>query len=68
MKEKSNENLIWLQEELEMEGSCSGKERTHTHRERERERCCLFGLVLRNDVATALVLRDEQCAGNWKTE
>ena len=33
-----------------MEGSGSGKERTV----RERERCCLFGLVLRNDVATAL--------------
>ena len=33
-----------------MEGSSSDKERT----ERERERCCLFGLVLRNDVATTL--------------
>ena len=45
-----------------MEGSGSGKERT------ERERCCLFGLVLQNDVATVLCLRDERCAGNWKTE
>ena len=35
-----------------MEGFGSGKERTET--EIERERCCLFGLVLRNDVATAL--------------
>ena len=33
-----------------MEGYGSGKERT----ERERERCCLFGLVLQNDVATTL--------------
>ena len=30
----------------------SGKERTE--KKRERERCCLFCLVLRNDVATAL--------------
>ena len=35
-------------EELEMEGSGSGKERT------ERERCCLFGLLLRNDVAMVM--------------
>ena len=33
-----------------MEGSGNGKERT----EREREICCLFGLVLQNDVVTAL--------------
>ena len=35
-----------------MEGYGSGKERTE--RERERERCCLFGLVHRNDVMTPL--------------
>ena len=33
-----------------MEGSGSGKEKI----ERERERCCLFGLVFRNDVAMAM--------------
>ena len=33
-----------------MEGSGSGRERI----KRKRERCCLFGLVLRNDVAAAL--------------
>ena len=30
------------------------KEPRERERERERERCCLIGLVLRNDVATTL--------------
>ena len=37
-----------------MEGSGSGKEKIERERERERERCCLFGLVFRNDVAMAM--------------
>ena len=46
-----------------MEGYGSGKERT----EKERERCCLFGLVLRNDVATTLCSERHgvQVIGKW---
>ena len=46
-----------------MEGSGSGKERT----ERERDVVCLvwcFEIMLRR----RCVMRDERCAGNWKTE
>ena len=48
-----------------MEGSGSGKERTE--RERERDVVCLvwcFEMTLQR----RCVLRDERCAGNWKTE
>ena len=58
-----------------MQGSGSGKERTERERGRERERerererdvVCLvwcFEMTLRR----RCVLRDERCAGNWKTE
>ena len=50
-----------------MEGSGSGKKRTERERERERDVVCLvwcFEMTLRRHC----VMRDERCAGNWKTE